>query len=154
MDTIARHSTKLVKPYCLSSKAEAIVRSAKILARLVLTDTQIMPQHRNKFLSSVQWMISEANGKYATRYRTETVIDLAKNQPWTDTKVNHEHVYTRRHIIKLLLANPSESDQILEQVVACIVTTHEHHKLSAIPAGVVGWDRYSQAKIVVIDMFH
>lgn len=54
----------------------------------------------------------------------------------------------------LLLANPSESDQILEQVVACIVTTDEHDKLSSIPAEVVGWDRYSQAGIVVVDMFH
>lgn len=152
MDTIARHARRLVKPYCLAAKAESIVYSAKRFANIVLGDTQILPEHRNKVLSSVQWMISEANGKYATRYRSEAVVEMATHVPTSVTKINHEHIYTRKHIIQQLLATPQNSDLILDQVVACIVTKDEHEKLSAISPILVGWDRYRQAGIKVIDM--
>lgn len=152
MDTIARHARRLVKPYCRAAEADAIVFSAKRLANIVLCNTQILPEHRNKVLSGVQWMISQASGKYATRYRSEAVVELATNVPTSATKINHEHIFTRKHIIQQLLANPQNSDLILDQVVACIVTKEQHEKLSVVAPVLVGWDRYRQAGIKVLDM--
>jgi hypothetical protein len=152
MDTIARHARKLVKDYLPSPRAIAIVKSAKLLAKMVLKNEEMLPAHRRKVLSSVQWMISKVDGKYSTRYRSEIVVEIARSEPTSKTKINHEHVFTRKYIIQQLLANPQSSDQLLDQVIACVVTKDEHDRLSTISTDLVGWGRYTQAGITVIDM--
>lgn len=149
MDTISRHARKLIRPYVRSKKADAIFTSAKRLARLALADRAILPEHRKRVLSSVQWFISKADGKYRTRFRSRLVVDLATHEPTSTVKINHEHVFTRREITEKLLAAPERVDELLDEVVGCIVTKDEHDRMSS---KLSGWERYEAAGIVVLDM--
>jgi hypothetical protein len=66
--------------------------------------------------------------------------------------VQHEHVQTvlslRR---KLLSAAPNEIDSIMRESTACIVTEQEHKRLSC-ELTFEGWERYTRAKISVVDV--
>ena len=149
MDIIAKHARKLIQPYVQSEKSDAIVASAKRLAKLVLAETDLLEKHRKLLLSRLQWLISEADGKYRTRFRSKQVVELAMHSPSSTIKINHEHVFARREITARLLLMPESSDVILDDVVGCIVTQKEHSKLSS---KLSGWRRYSEAGILVLDM--
>jgi hypothetical protein len=149
LDTIGKHRNKLVAPYSSSKSSADVVNSAKELAVAVLYHQKLILKHRRKILSEVQWLISEVDGKYSTRYRTKRVIDLAKSSPDSIEKIQHEHVIARKEITARLLANPEIATSTLDQVVACVVTKSEHDKLKG-PAS--GWSRYKEAGRVVFDM--
>jgi hypothetical protein len=148
-DTIAVHASKLRAPYRPSPKAPQVIASAKHLAKLVLSSSELIEPHKRKILSEVQWLISEADGKYATRYRSKAVVELATNTPTSTVKVNHEHIFGRGEFSRALLAHPELADQLLDGVTGCVVTKEEHDKL---PQHLHGWDKYNHAKIVVLDM--
>lgn len=155
MDTISKHHKRLTKPYVQSPGSAEIVRSAKNLARLILASDLIIDRHKKKILSDVLWLISEADGKYTTRFRSAEVIRLAKEEPNSDIKIQHEHVFQRKkikeeilHRKKELLANPSLLDEILDRTVGCVVTETEHKNL---PGCQCGWSRYT-ARVRVLDM--
>ncbi|MCP4143142.1 MAG: hypothetical protein GY755_23120 [Chloroflexi bacterium] len=152
MDTIKIHAKKLLKPYKRSSKATQIITSAKNLASLVLNSNGILDRHKNKILSEVIWYISEADGKYTTRYRSKSVISLANDRPTSVQKINHEHVYTIKNLKEEIIENPESFSTILEKVIACVVTTEEHKTLDALKDTKVGWERYKSAGIEVLDM--
>lgn len=149
MDTIARHARKLVKPYVRSKGTDAIIASAKRLARLVLSDSEILPEHKRLVLSRLQWFISNADGKYRTRFRSKLVVDLATEDPSSTVKINHEHVFTRREVTAKLISSPDSIDTLLDEVIGCIVTKEEHDRM---PRNLSGWDRYFAAGIIVLDM--
>ena len=156
MGTIAKHSKKLRTQYCRSAAVEGIVASAKHLARLVLASDELLPKHRKKMLSEVLWIISEADGKYSARYRTAEVVRLATEDPTSRTKIQHEHVFPRKKVIKSildqrhkLLKRPRLLDELLDQTVACVVTAQEHTKLCNSKEG---RQRYGDAKVPVLDM--
>jgi len=149
MDDIATHASKLVRPYVRSPNAEAVIGSAKQLARLVLQDASLLPRHRNEVLSLVQWFVSEADGKYMTKYRSRRVVELAMHEPASREKINHEHVFTREAMIQRLLAKPDQSGELLDEVIGCIVTKAEHDRMKGEGSG---WKRYKNAGIEVLDM--
>lgn len=149
MDTISKHSSKLVSLYSRKSNADAIVNSAKQLAKIILAETGILTEHRKLMLSRIQWIISEADGKYRTRYRSSAVVELATNSPESQVKINHDHVFTRKEITQRVLLEPLRCDEILNDVVGCILTKEEHTKLSEKHSG---WERYRFAKIAILDM--
>jgi len=149
LDTIAKHRKKLLMQYISSKAAADTINSAKELAVSVLHNPNLLLKHKRKILSEVQWLISEVDGKYTTRYRSKCVVDLAKSSPESAEKVQHEHVINRKEITTRLLTNPENAASILDQIKACIVTKSEHHRLRG-PAS--GWKRYADAGIAVYDM--
>ena len=154
METIARHRTRLLLPYRRSATADALVASAKHLARIVLASDELHERHRKKMLSDVLWLISEADGKYTTKFRSAEVIRLATEEPESQTKIQHEHVFTRKSVTEKildnrerLLLNPNELDDLLDRTIGCVVTAAEHRRLSNSRDG---WDRYHN--VSVLDM--
>ncbi|MFG6467663.1 hypothetical protein [Roseateles sp. BYS87W] len=154
METIAKHRKKLLEPYTQSSAAADIVASAKHLAHLVLASDRLLHRHKKKMLSEVLWLISEADGKYSTRYRSVEVVRLAQCEPTSTARIQHEHVFPRKRVTESilrdrerLLADPALLDTILEQTVGCVVTVDEHKALCDHEDG---WRRYSN--VPVLDM--
>ncbi|CBK40392.1 protein of unknown function [Nitrospira defluvii] len=125
--------------------AEKIVQSAKsAIAKILKMGEDVLLEHRRALLSRMIWKITEAHGKYTTRYCS----GAARND---GGKLRHEHVTPRKVLIDRLLNNPSGVERILQDAIACTVTAEEHSRLSGVREELCGWDRYSRAKIEVID---
>ena len=148
-DTIKKHAKKLLTPFKHSPNAEQVITSAKNLASMILNSNDILEKHKNIILSEVIWYISEVDGKHTTRYRSKTVVDLAENNPNSQTKIIHEHVYTRKSLREEMKKNPSQFSLVLDKVTSCVVTIDEHKKLDDTE---IGWERYKSAGIEVFDM--
>jgi hypothetical protein len=149
MDTVIKHRKKLLRTYKSSKSSVDVINSAKELAVAVLHNPKLIPKHKRKILSEVQWLISEVDGKYSTRYRSKLVVDLAASPSDSAEKIQHEHVVARKEITAQLLADPDNAARILDQVVACVVAKSEHDRLAGSGSG---WNRYKEAGIVVYDM--
>lgn len=152
-DTINKHRARLLAQYAPAKKAASVLKSAKTLAKLILANEEILHAHRKKMLKEVLWLISEADGKYSTRYRSAEVIRLARDVPDCVELIQHEHVYPKAQVADrllkervALLADPAELDKLLDQTVGCVVLKTEHTKLGKGE----GWVRY--AKVAVLDM--
>lgn len=164
---VARHATNIVRQYAPSKNTRDVVASAKTLARLVLKSRSLLPNHKRKILSEVQWLISEADGKYTTRYRSKRVVDLANRYLESVGKgagkrrtanvqaearrelIQHEHVNTRKSITDKILKYPTQVVSILDQVIGCVVTKGEHARLRSAARG---WGRYRNSGVRVYDM--
>lgn len=122
------------------------VESAKHAIRAILAMDGILERHRDELLSLMIWKITEAEGKYTLRYRSEGSL--------TDpsAKKHHEHPFPRRWLIAQLKAHPTRVDEILERAFGCVVTIDEHRRLSSVPPHLLGWDRYKAAGIRVFDV--
>jgi hypothetical protein len=151
MDTICRHSSKLIAGYVPSPESEQIRKSAVALTIAVLHHEGILPKHKRKMLKEVVWLVSEADGKHSTRFRTKKVVELATYEPQSQLKVQHEHVIPCAAIAHQLVHFPNRVAEILNTVVACIVMQEEHRQLNR---EFEGSRRYSKArtKIEVYDM--
>lgn len=154
MDTIAQHHKKLASQFVRRGDSAAIVASAKKLAVLVLKNEELHMRHRKKMLKEVMWWISEADGKYSAQYRSKAVVDLARSEPTSTEKIQHEHVFPRAKVADELLQNSAELlksqdklDEILDRTVGCVVLASEHRQLDD---KAEGWKRY--AKVTVWDM--
>ncbi len=138
-------SHTLSDPFVPRADADKIIQSAKnAIAKILEMGEDVLLEHRRALLSRMIWKITEAHGKYTTRFCS----DAARND---EGKIQHEHVTQRKVLIDRLLNNPSDVEGILRDAIACTVTADEHKDLSKVPADVCGWDRYTRAKIQVID---
>jgi hypothetical protein len=164
---VARHARNIVRQYVPSRDTREIIASAKKLARVVLKSRSLLTKHKRKILSEVQWFISEADGKYTTRYRSKKVVDLARRYLRTVSRgpakrgtanvqakarrelIQHEHVNTRKSITDKILRHPTQVVSILNQVIGCVVTKDEHSRLRKAARG---WGRYRHAGVRVYDM--
>lgn len=140
----------LQEPWIEIEQAAARIESAKAYIRLLLSSAPKIgrPEHLRELLSTLIWKITEANGKWDTRYCSES---LFRNP---DCKWNHEHVYGRKQLIDELLDAPKNLDAIMKNAIGCVVSEAEHKlltKISRTKPGVQGWKRYISAKITVID---
>lgn len=151
VDTIAKHRRSLISPYSRAAAAHNKITSAREMVTLALQDTAMLRMHRKHLLKLAQWWVTEADGKWRTRYRSATVIHLAMHDPESQTRINHEHVYGRAEVAERMMKDPSQVDQILELCVGCVVTVDEHEKLSKVKDA-HGWDRYKVAEVAVCDM--
>ena len=151
MDTVNRHRQNLLAQYKRADKAGAIVASAKKLARLILENNELLPPHRKKILKEVLWLISEADGKYRTRYRSAEVVRLACEVRDCEVPIQHEHVYPRASVADRmlrerdeLLRDPEKLEVLLDQTIGCVVTRAEHAKLKSGE----GWARYKDVRVL------
>ena len=108
-------------------------------------------RHRKKILKEVLWWISEADGKYSARYRSKAVVELARANPQSSERVQHEHVFPRAKVAddllqrrSELLNNPRELEAILDDTVGCVVLASEHKKLNE---KTEGWKRYAEVPV-------
>ena len=124
------------------SQKERYLRSIKnnIIALLAADSEE---RHKRDLLDICIWQITEIDGKYNTRYRSEGAMDK-KN--WHE--VQHEHVYQRKNLIERIL-NGHDVSSVIDVAVACLVTKDEHRNL---PDTLEGWDRYKAAQIKVYDL--
>jgi hypothetical protein len=109
----------------------------------------ILEQHKRELLSTMLWKLTEARGKYTTRYRSQAALDPPKG-----TELQHEHVFERKQLIDEILANPGQARDIAKTAVGCIVTKEEHDRLTRMSRArpdLRGWDRYEAAGIAVVD---
>jgi hypothetical protein len=136
------------KSFVPDPRADDIVRSAVAAIKGILP-LEIINEHKRTHLSRMIWAITEAHGKYKTRFRSQGVLTAP------DCKIQHEHVFTRKELISEIMKNPESCERILENAVACVVTEEEHRALTTVGRehpNLKGWDRYRQAGITVYDM--
>jgi len=152
-DTVEKHRKKLLAPYKQSKKSSAVVKSAKRLALLILGCEELLVSHRKKMLKEVIWLISEADGKYSTRYRSAEVVRLAREETSCNVLIQHEHVFPKARAVdrlledkEALLSDSERLSRVLDQTVACVVTKEEHRRL----VDGDGWERYRS--VAVLDM--
>jgi hypothetical protein len=154
MDTIKTHHNRLAARYRPRTNAARVIPSAKKLAYLILASHELLEAHSRKMLKQVLWLLTEAHGKYSTRYRSAEVVRLARENPDSDIPIRHEHVYPRAIVARQILTRrleflqfPTRLDDLLDQkAVACIVTVAQHEQLLEGE----GWARY--ANVPVLDM--
>lgn len=128
--------------YKENEKKETYLNSIKnnILAILAAKSEK---HHKKDLLDICIWQITEIDGKYNTRYRSEGAMDKQNCN-----ELRHEHVYQRKHLIERLLEGDN-IDKVISDATACIVTKAEHGKLSDT---LIGWERYKYANIRVFDL--
>jgi len=150
VDNINTRFERLRQPYMRSPNAQAIIASARILARLALEHEELRLQHRKKMLNDAIWYCTEADGKWNTRYKSKLVWELAQFEPESLTRINHEHIVTRKNLVEHmlnnrvdLLANPVKLHALLDTAVACIVTVDQHAQLLK----GIGWERYAEIEV-------
>lgn len=115
---------------------------------LLSASDRLTPAHLRESLSLAIWKFTEADGKWNTRYRTESAVGALS------TVLNHEHVVTRRSLVDRLLAEPERCPEIMTSAIACCVLRDEHELLSNVErarSGLEGWERYRAAGLVVVD---
>ena len=140
-------------PYVTTDAVDVNRRSALSLISQLLRLTGVTDKHLNEQLSVGLWKWTESAGvapyaKFNLRYVSDGVWN-----PADSIRINHEHVWTRRSLIKTLRSKSwtdDELDAFLTQYgVACVVTVQEHGHLGGSRAE--GWQRYLDRGIPVWD---
>jgi len=84
--------------------------------------------------------ITEADGKYKTRFRAQTALHCSDK-----TNLRHDHVFQRAKMIAALeKAVPRNADAILKRAFGCTVTKKEHTRISKFDKRYDGWARYAK----------
>jgi hypothetical protein len=125
------------------TRYESAVRIAK-----AILDLDLYPPHKREFLSVCIWKITEAHGKYYTRFKSRAALASDRSN------LAHEHVYRQKLLINKLLASPQDAESILSKAIGCTVTREEHGKLTVFDQAhpnADGWQRYKEVGIEVID---
>jgi hypothetical protein len=137
-----------------ASRASRYLRSAAALARFALESAELTDDHRRQLLNNAVWYVSEAAGKYKTRYRSAGVLSLEADAsvPMWRSKLRHDHVTTRRSILASLASPGADVEATLRSVISCTVTKPEHERLTKFDDTCAGWDRSIAARIDVYDM--
>jgi hypothetical protein len=100
----------------------------------------------------VQW--TSIDGRCGTRFRSL----LALSEP--SFPVEHDHVWTKRSLCRVLLSDLDESlirQMIRTLIVGCVVLKTEHRRLTELDRDeesdhLTGWARYEEAGVEVVDM--
>jgi hypothetical protein len=132
-------------PDAKSRKSSAV---ALIKFLLKINTPEVLPKHLEKLIDAMLWTITEADGKYNTRHRSDRALRCSDNN-----MLAHEHVYPKKSMIKRLKSAKSEEevDQILSLAVGCTVMRDEHVLLHGLDHG-DGWERYHKANVGVVNI--
>jgi hypothetical protein len=131
----------------MTSEAE-IIESAITAIECILT-LPVLERHKRDLINAMLWKLTEARGKYTTRYQSAGARAAPKG-----TKLQHEHVYTRKDLVEQIMRDPARARQIASTAVGCTVTIPEHEVLTRNTREqphLLGWERYKAADITVID---
>lgn len=117
-------------------------------AQFAVMSPDLFDAYRRELLDNVLWLVTAApSGKYKTRFRCHAAV----TNP--NAELRHEHVYTRRSLIKRMLDDPGCIEKVVHELaIGCVVTKAEHKRLSQFDKSHEGWERYRAAGIEVLDM--
>lgn len=122
-----------------------VLESAITLVEATLA-LNILDRHKQDVINGMLWSITQARGKYTTRFRSTEAMTAPKG-----TKLQHEHVIPRKELISAIIKEPLRARELLTTAIACTVTVKEHQRLTAISREqpeLRGWSRYEAAGIV------
>lgn len=125
-----------------------VLESATTLVEATLA-LNILEWHKRDVINGMLWSITQARGKYTTRFRSTA----ACNAP-AGTQLQHEHVITRKELTDAILREPHRARELLSAAIGCVVTTDEHKRLTQITRQqphLHGWERYTAAGIDIVD---
>jgi hypothetical protein len=123
---------------------EKLLRSIKNNVVAILNANSEV-SHKKDLLDICIWQITEIDGKFNTRYRSEGAM-VEHNF----SVLRHEHVNQRKYLINRVLTD-KDVNSFVAMSVACLVTKEEHELLSH---SFIGWDRYKNAEINVYDLLN
>lgn len=126
----------------------AVLASAITLVEATLA-LNILEAHKRDVINGMLWSITQARGKYKTRFRSTAAINASAG-----TKLQHDHVITRKALLDAIMSEPTRARELLTTATACVVTKEEHQRLTRITREqptLQGWDRYEHAGITVVD---
>jgi hypothetical protein len=126
----------------------AVLESAITLVEATLA-LPILDDHKRGVINGMLWSITQARGKYTTRFRSTAAGNAPKG-----TKLQHEHVIPRKDLVRAIMTEPHRARELLTTAIGCVVTKEEHERLTRITREqpkLHGWDRYTAAGIAVTD---
>lgn len=126
-----------------------ILESATKLVEAIL-GLDVLDAHKRDVINGMLWSITQARGKYATRFRSTAACAAPKG-----TKLQHEHVIPRKELVAAIMNEPARTREILSTAIACTVTAEEHKHLTLISRQqphLKEWDRYRAAGITWRDL--
>jgi hypothetical protein len=139
----------MLPSYVPHPEREVRIRSA-VSAIKALLPLDLYARHKQELISLCLCKITEVDGKWNTRYRTQ-----AATSERSASNLRHEHVFSRRALVERLLESPTRLDGILRSVIGCVVTTKEHALLKVFShkhTDVDGWRRFEKAGLKVLDL--
>jgi len=137
-------------PKFIQHKDRDIRKASAFNAVQAILPLDLYVPHKRELLKVCIWKITEANGKYKTRYRS--IGALNENN---SGNLQHEHVVEMKSLIDRLLNEPTNYSEILNDAIACVVTKEEHSKLTKVSResdNLNGWSRYKKAGIIAFDL--
>lgn len=125
-----------------------LLKSAITLVEASLA-LDILDCHKRDVINGMLWSITQARGKYTTRFRSTAAMHAPAG-----TKLQHEHVITRKELVTAIMREPHRASELLRTAVGCVVTVDEHRRLTQVTRQqphLHGWERYTAAGIEIID---
>lgn len=80
-----------------------VLESITTLAEAALA-LNILESHKRDVINMALWKVTEARGKYTTRFRSTGAMNAPKG-----TKLQHEHVIPRKDLIDAIMLEPSRT---------------------------------------------
>jgi hypothetical protein len=125
-----------------------VLESAITLVQATLA-LNILEAHKRDVINGMLWSITQARGKYTTRFRSTAALHAPP-----DTKLQHEHVITRKALTDAIMREPHRARELLRTAIGCVVTRDEHQRLTQVTREqphLHGWERYTAAYIDIVD---
>ena len=127
--------------------ADKIVASARSAIACILgMGNDVLEEHKKVLISRMLWKITEAHGKYNTRYCSVKALKGSQDDR------RHDHVWTRKRMVERILEDPGVLEHEVQLAIGCTVTKAEHDKLREYDTLCDGWERYKRARIAVLDL--
>lgn len=109
-----------------------------------------------KLVEEPLWKISEAFGKYNTRYFSENAVRSVVDRfgQRRSAGLQHDHIVPRKKLVEMLFEKEATFDRVVRLCVGCAVLKGEHPRLTASEQNVDlrdVWAKYRDANIRVVD---
>jgi len=138
-----------VRVFKKHSERDVRIQSA-ITAIKAILPLALYPAHKKELIGICIWKMTEADGKFNTRYRSLGSLESERG-----VKLQHEHVLEMKKLIADLIERGEDIESVVAKAIGCVVTRDEHSILSAVSKNepnLHGWERYKRAGIRVFDL--
>jgi Mg-chelatase subunit ChlI len=90
-------------------------------------ELNVNPEIKKIIFNELIWKLTEIDGKYNTKYRSEEAKDIKDKK-----QLHHEHIISRKKLKEELVnaENKNELRKILDKSESCVITRKEHEKLN------------------------
>src|SRR5690348_7066302 len=99
-----------------AADAAQIISSAKeAIAGILRMGPSVLAEHKKALIARMIWKITEAHGKYNTRYCSKTAQRANKEEK------RHDHIYPLKRMVERILANHSSFESEIANAIGCTV---------------------------------